>query len=52
LAPNKNSNASLSDPETVVIHFWSPVGVSRRPQRATSAAAAAADAPVYSQFAD
>jgi len=38
-------------------HIWSPCSVSRRPQRAASAAdtatvAAAADAPVYSQLAE
>jgi len=64
------------DPETAVIHFLSPGGVRRRPQRpacaaatavvaaavtaaladtgtaAAAAVAVAADAPVYSQFAD
>jgi len=35
------------DPETAVIHFWSLGGVRRRPQRAVSAAGAAASAAVY-----
>ena len=42
----------MSDLETAVIDVWSPGGVHRRPQRAASAAAATADAHVYSQFAD
>jgi len=32
------------DPETAVIHFWSPGGVRRRPQRVASGVAAAATA--------
>jgi len=54
------------DPETAVIHFWSPGGVRRRPQhdiaaaggrcrvcrRCRAIAAAATDTLVYSQFAD
>jgi len=34
----------IVDPDTAAIHFWSPGGVRRRPQRVASAAATAAAA--------
>jgi len=42
LSQQEQQTRSCWDPETAVIHFWSPGGVRRRLQGAASAAAAAA----------
>jgi len=40
LLDTKTAMRSCWDPETAVIHFWSPGGVRHRPQPAASGAAA------------
>jgi len=50
----RTATRSCRTKKTAVIRVWSPGGVRRRPQRAATAAAAAAtaDAPVFSQLSD